>query len=117
MPHVVVENAPDLGAVCRDFAPFAERTEDRILRVADLYLNRSGRAVLLECVAVEKGINRSFFALLTQKNGQITVRLCPTTDPEKTDGVKKLLALIAERVREIVPGSHFGKTNLQEYLT
>lgn len=116
MPHVVIEEAPDLAAVFRDLTPFAERNGEQILRVVDLFLNRSGRAALVECVTIEKGTNRSFFALLAQKESQITVRLCPATDPEKTDGVKRLLALIAVRVQALVPASHFGKTNLQEYL-
>jgi hypothetical protein len=117
MPHVVVENAPDLPALCARLELFTERRDDQILRLLDLYLNRSGRAALLECVVIEKGTTRSFFALLAQKDQQITVRLSPATDPEKTDGVKRLLALIATRVREGAPGSHFGKTNLQDFLT
>jgi len=116
MPHVVIENAPDLAAVVRDLAPFAERRDEQILRLADLYLNRSGRAALLECVVIDKGVAVSFFALLAQKENQITVRLYPLTDPEKTDGVKRLLALIAVRVRDLVPASRFGKTNLEGYL-
>ena len=116
MPHVVIENAPDLGAVFRGLASFAERKDEQILRLADLYLNRAGRVALLECVVIDKGVAVSFFALLAQRENQITVRLHPLTDPEKTEGVKRLLALIAVRVRDLVPGSRFGKTNLQDYL-
>jgi len=116
MPHVVIENAPDLATVFQGLLPFAERKDEQILRVADLYLNRSGRTALLECVVIDKGVAVSFFALLAQRDNQITVRLYPLTDPEKTDGVKRLLALIAVRVRDLVPGSRFGKTNLQDYL-
>ena len=116
MPHVVIENAPDLAAVFRGLAPFAERTDEQILRLGDLYLNRVGRAALLESVVIDKGVAVSFFALLAQREDQITVRLYPLTDPEKTEGVKRLLALIAVRVRDLVPASRFGKTNLQDYL-
>ena len=116
MPDVVIENAPDLGAVFQGLAPFAERTGGQILRLADLYLNRPGRAALLECVVIDMGVAVSFFALLAQREHQITVRLHPLTDPEKTEGVKRLLALIAVRVRDLVPASRFGKTNLQDYL-
>jgi hypothetical protein len=116
MPHVVIENAPELAAVFRGLVPFAERKDEQILRLADLYLNRAGRAALLECVVIDKGVAVSFFALLAQRENQITVRLYPLTDPEKTEGVKRLLALIAVRVHDLVPASHFGKTNLQDYL-
>jgi hypothetical protein len=30
--------------------------------------------------------------------------------------VKRLLALVAQRIRQIVPQSRYGKTNLQEFL-
>ena len=116
MPHVVIEDAPDLAAVFRGLAPFAERTDERILRLADLYLNRAGRAALLDCVVIDKGVAVSFFVLLAQRDTQLTVRLYPLTDPEKTEGVKRLLALIAVRVRDLAPASRFGKTNLQDYL-
>jgi hypothetical protein len=67
MPHVVIENAPDLAAVFRGWCP-----------------SRSGR----------------------------TTRSCGWP----TEGVKRLLALIAVRVRDLVPASRFGKTNLEDYL-
>jgi hypothetical protein len=116
MPHVVIEDAPDLVAVSRGLELFTERAGGQILRLLDVYVNRSGRTALLECVAIEAGTTRSFFALLAQKEKQITVRLSPATDPEKTDGVKRLLAAIAIRVRELAVGSRFGKTNLQDFL-
>ncbi len=116
MPHVVIENAPDLAGVFRGLAPFAERADEQILRLADLYLNRAGRTALLECVVIDKGVAVSFFVLLAQREDQLTVRLYPLTDPEKTEGVKRLLALIAVRVRDLAPASRFGKTNLQDYL-
>lgn len=116
MPHVVIENAPDLVAASRGLEPFTERAGGEILRLLDVYLNRSGHTALLECVVIEAGTTRAFFALLAQKEQQITVRLSPATDPEKTDGVKRLLAAIATRVRAGAPGSRFGKTNLQDFL-
>ena len=53
---------------------------------------------------------------LSQKDRQITVRLLPATDPEKTNGVKRVMALIAKQIHEATVGSRFGKTNLQEFL-
>ena len=45
------------------------------------------------------------------------MRLLPATDPEeKTPAVKRLIALVARRIRQIVPQSRYGKTNLQDFL-
>ena len=60
----------------------------------------------------------TFFVQLSQKHQAITVRLLPATDPEeKTPAVKRLMALVARRIRQIVPRSYYGKTNLQDFLT
>jgi hypothetical protein len=40
----------------------------------------------------------------------------PATDPEKTIGVKRVMALVAKQLHEATGGSRFGKTNLQESL-
>jgi hypothetical protein len=117
MPHVVIEEAPSLADACRALAPFTAREGGEILRLLDVFLNQAGRTALLDCVVIDPGAPaKSFFVQLSQKDRQITVRLLPATDPEKTTGVKKLLATIGKMVRDAVPGSRFGKTNLQEFL-
>jgi hypothetical protein len=45
------------------------------------------------------------------------VRLLPATNPEKTNGVKRLMDLIATQLQESSAGSRFGKTNLADFLT
>ena len=116
MPHVVIEEAPDLVLACQGLKIAAVRNGSEILKVVDVYLNRSGHTALVDSVVVEEGRSRAFFVQLSQKDRQITVRLLPATDPDKTDGVKRLLALIASQLRESTAGSRFGKTNLQEFL-
>lgn len=116
MPHVVIEEALDLGVACRGIELSVTRTGSEILKVIAVYLDRSGHAALVDCVAVEEGRAQSFFVQLSQKDRQITVRLLPATDPEKTVGVKRIMALIARQLREAAVGSRFGKTNLQDFL-
>jgi hypothetical protein len=117
MPHVVLEEALDLGRACQGIELAVARSGAEILKVVDVYLNRSSRTALVDCVVVEEGRSQSFFVQLSQKDRQITVRLLPATDPEKTAGVKRVMALIARQLHEAAGGSRFGKTNLQEYLT
>jgi hypothetical protein len=116
MPHVVIEDAPDLRAACLGVQPSLARTGSDILKVVDTYLNTAGRTALVECLAVEGGKSQAFFVQLSSKGQQITVRLLPATDPEKTDGVKRLMATIAQCVRTTATGSRYGKTNLQDFL-
>jgi hypothetical protein len=116
MPHVVIDEALDLGAACQALRFEALRNGNQILKVVDVYLNRPRHTALVDCIVVEEGRSQSFFVQLNQKDRQITVRLLPATDPEKTAGVKQVIALIARQLHESIPGSRFGKTNLDEFL-
>ena len=116
MPHVVIEQAGDLQALCQNFTPILQRTGAEILKVQEFYLSRSGKDALLEAVAIDQGTASNFFVQLKLHDNAITVRLLPATDPEKTPAVKKVMALVAGFIRKVYPGSRYGKTNLQEYL-
>ena len=116
MPHIVIEEAPDLGIACQGIKSSVVRNGSEILKVVDVYINRSSHTALIDCVVVEEGRSQAFFVQLSQKDRQITVRLLPATDPEKTTGVKRVMALIAMQIQEATVGSRFGKTNLQEFL-
>ncbi len=116
MPHVVVEEAGDLQGLYQAFTPIVQRTGNEILKVQEFYLSKMGNDALLESVAIEEGAARNFFVQLKVHEKAITVRLLPATDPEKTPAVKKVMALVAGFVRTVYPGSHYGKTNLHEYL-
>jgi len=116
MPHVVIEEAGDLQGVYQAFTPIVRREGTDILKVQECYLGRSGKEALLESIAIEQGVASNFFVQLKRHEQAITVRLLPATDPEKTPAVKKVMALVAGFIRTVYPASHYGKTNLQEYL-
>ena len=117
MPHIVVEQAGPLEAVFAALDPFVMADGNLILRVSDVFLNRRRTIMLLEAVVVDKPRSQTFFVQLSQKDQAVTVRLLPATDPEeKTPAVKRLMAQVAHRIRQIVPESRYGKTNLQEFV-
>ncbi|MFT7623382.1 MAG: hypothetical protein ACI9WU_002565 [Myxococcota bacterium] len=116
MPHVVIEEALDLAGACSSIPFESVRNGSEILKIVDVYLNRLNRTALVDCVAVEEGQAQSFFVQLSRKDRQITVRLLPATDPNKTVGVKRIMGTIAKQVHESIAGSRFGKTNLEEFL-
>ena len=116
MPHVVIEEAGDLQSLYQAFTPIIHRAGSEILKVQEFFLARSGKDALLDSVAIENGVACTFFVQLKLHEKAITVRLLPATDPEKTPAVKKVMALVAGFIRNVYPGSRYGKTNLQEYL-
>lgn len=117
MPHVVIEEAGNLEGLYQAFTPMIRRTGNEIFKVQEFYLSRSGKDALLDSVTIDQGVACTFFVQLKSHDKSITVRLLPATDPEKTPAVKKVMALVAEFIRTVYPGSRYGKTNLQEYLT
>ena len=49
------------------------------------------------------------------RDNGLTVRLEPLTDPEKTPGVRRAIAQVAQRLRS-ASGASYGTSNIQEYL-
>ena len=116
MPHVVLEGTICLNDLQGRFSPVMERNGSEILKTVDFYVNHTDNSALLESIVIENGPPKNFFVHLSKKENSLTVRLFPLTDPEKTIGVKKLMGIIAKKIRELFPESEFGKTNLQDFL-
>lgn len=116
MPHIVLENINSTQNAYESITPFSERIDGGILKVSDKYINSSKQSALIESIAVEAGKNQTFFIQLTEKKTSLTVRLLPLTDPEKTPGVKTIMARIAKQIKDSDSSIFYGKTNLDEYL-
>jgi hypothetical protein len=116
MPHIVLENINEVKDAFSAIKPFAEKTEGGILKVIDKYINSAEQVALIEALAIENGRNQNFFVQLSQKQSSLTVRLLPMTDPEKTDGVKTIMAKIAKQIKDRDKNITYGKTNLQDFL-
>ncbi len=115
MPHVVLEGRVTIDDCQARFERFVVREGDLLVKVERFYRERDARSALVETLVVDRGHTQKFFIQLSPKGEGITVRLEPLTDPEKTAGVKRALALIAHRIREAT-GCAYGRTNIEEFL-
>jgi len=115
MPHVVIEGEVSLQTLFDAFEPIEVRSGRDILKATEMYLGRAGHSAFVECIAVE-GRARTFLIVLDRKPTGLTIRLYPPTDPEKTDGVRRLLGLVAARVIRRFPRCTYGATNIEGYL-
>jgi len=116
MPHVVLEQAKLTPELFQMIEPLSLKIDTGILKLREKYINAKGTIVLIESLAIENSKNQSFFIQLSQKNTSLTVRLLPQTDPEKTPGVKVLMARVAKQIKDSSATIIYGKTNLQDYL-
>jgi len=116
MPHIQIVGAATLEQLAERFEPLSGRYGDIICKATAFFLNARDRTALVQSLVVEPRVTRKFYVLLAEKPDGLMVRLDPLTDPEKTEGVKRLLALVADWIRRASPGSAYGTTNLQEFL-
>ncbi len=116
MPHVVIEGSVDPGRLFEELEPVHEAGSHGVRRTGEIFLNRRRDTSLLEAVVVERGLRQRFFVLISRKGAGVTVRLEPSTQPEKTEGVKRLLAAVGRRVRTHFPDTRYGQTNLADCL-
>lgn len=115
MPHVVLEGDITIDEAERRFEPFVHRDGTLIVKAERFYRERESRAALIEMVVVETGHTQKFFIQLSHRDGGLTVRLEPLTDPEKTPGVRRALAQVAHRFVTAC-GARYGKTNIEDDL-
>jgi len=116
MPHVVLEHAQSTLHAFQAIEPITLKIDTGILKLGDKYINAAETIVLIEALAIEQGKTQNFFIQLSQKQANLTVRLLPLTDPEKSPGVKILMATVAKQIKDSNPAISYGKTNLQDYL-
>lgn len=116
MPHVVVERPVKLRDYVAGFRPLAHKEATTVCKATEAYLNSTGTTALVEAVVIEEGLPQKFFVLVSEKPRQATVRLARPDGPERTRGVKRLLALVAKDLLDRSPRAAYGATNIEPFL-
>jgi hypothetical protein len=116
MPHVQIRGEIVFQDIWRRFEPLKLRDPCPI-SVDKPYMKQDGQVLLFHTTVVESGRSQRFYLLVASKPDGVMVRIDPVTDPVKTDGVKRALALLAEWIRSLAPGATYGVTNIGEFLT
>jgi len=120
LPHVVIGGHLDIRRWTESFSQLIEDTDVWKIKFDKVYVERRGFEALLSSVVIEEGHSQSFYVRLSQhqnNNERTTVRLDPLTDPIKTRGVKRSLALLAETLLRNHAGTGVERHNLQGFLT
>jgi hypothetical protein len=119
MPHIVLSGSILLSNVFEHLYKilFKDQKSNIIVRIETYFINQPGDIILAKAVAVDQK-PQSFYIMVMNREDKVTIRLDPTTDPEKTDGVKIALALMAKRIQEIEKAHNLyvSKTNIQEFI-
>ena len=119
MPHIILSGSIPLSNVFEHMYKilFKDQNSNIIVRIEKYFINQPGDIILAKAVAVDQK-PQSFYIMVMNKEDKTTIRLDPITDPEKTDGVKIALALMAKRIQEMEEAHNLyvSKTNIQEFI-
>lgn len=110
----MIEGPVDLAAYAREFEPLLVRSGGDVYRADRVFLEGSGRSALVEMLVVEAGRKQPFYAKISlHDRGSATVRVDPMTHPERSRGVKEIVARLAQDLLARTPGARVGATNLE----
>ncbi|MBZ5587639.1 MAG: hypothetical protein LAO05_03680 [Acidobacteriia bacterium] len=98
MPHVIRSGLADLTAAWRDLPRGPWRWGNALARVEGCYLGRDAATLLVAGVVIEFG--RALHPILLVSHGAETtaVHLWSAVPVERTEGVKRLLAQVAQEL-------------------
>lgn len=116
MPHILLEGPVNLQRFFAEYQPLLSKAAGEILKLQSIFSSQGNDCLLIEALAVEGGPPNRFMIQVTGDARGATVRIYPGTDPEKTPGVKKMLALVARQLKDQDPRICYGNTNLKELL-
>ncbi|MCX8043269.1 MAG: hypothetical protein N3B18_03995 [Desulfobacterota bacterium] len=116
MPHVVLEGAVDLQRFCSEYCPSTHPIAGGLVKLKRAYVSTTADEILIEAVAIEEGHAQRFLVQILVRESRTTVKLYSGIDPEKTEGVKTTVALVARQLKACSPYAHYGATNLGDLL-
>jgi hypothetical protein len=112
----MVEGPCSVERYYADFQPIEQSRAGVVLKARECYLSARRAEALVEAVVIEGRRPQSFFVALSQRKDGVMVKLLLLTDPEKTDGVKSLLAAVGKQLKGQHPDCRYGQTNLHGFL-
>ncbi len=116
MPHAVLNGNVNIDDIFDKVKGVFIRNEHAILKTDTMYISRDKTAILIESLAIEKGVKNNFLTLLNLRKDGVVVRIYPGIEVEKTEGVKSLLSEIAKQLLSVFPQLKLSETNLSDYL-
>jgi hypothetical protein len=114
MPHIVFDKKIDLLDFSKQFNLIFQE-KPILIKVTNIFVDKNNQTGLLPALVISK-IHQQFFIEISTSNTKTTIRLNPLTDPEKTDGVKISMSLLAAQIMDCYPDLKITKTNLSDYL-
>ena len=114
MPHVVFDKIVDLEEFSRQFQLIINK-QSGIIKLEDVFVDKDKSKALVTAIVIDD-LHQDFMIELDAKENTSTLRLFPMTDPQKTDGVKTALGLVAQFVLFMSPNTRILRTNIEQFI-
>ena len=114
MPHVVFDKKIDLEEFSKQFEPIMNK-KSGIIKLMDVFVAKNKNIALIPALVIDD-LHQDFLIELDAKDSTTTLRLFTMTDPEKTNGVKTALGLVACFVLYIYPHARIVRTNIDQFI-
>ncbi|WP_455368119.1 hypothetical protein [[Eubacterium] cellulosolvens] len=117
MPHVVLRGNVNVTDVFKELETFLVRGEKSVLRIANTFIDRDNKSILVESLVIEGSKKTQFFTMISRRKDGVVIRIAPIVEVEKSYGVKKIIAVIATQILAKFPQLSIGETNLSEFFS
>ena len=116
MPHVMISGPVSLEQWHQTFQPVTLRQDGFILKLKDAFINTDKSMLLIEAVVVDGNFSQTFYIVAARRGESVSVHLDALTDPEKNDGVRRLIAMIAHQLKSQDPACRYEQHSLAGFL-
>lgn len=118
MPHVILKGDVKEIDLSEVLFPVAEENEAWRIKIKDVYVEKKNTRALLSTVVVEEDHPQSFYILVAKNEAQaeLSIRLDPSTDPIKTRGVKRSIAVVANSILQARGDLSVARHNINDFL-
>jgi len=86
MPHIVFDKRINLFDFSKKFVPIFQK-DAALIKISSVFIEKNDLSALLPTLVIDK-LHQEFLIELSTHKSKTTIRLYPSTDPEKTDEVK-----------------------------
>jgi len=117
MPHAILKGPVTPEDIWLAFQPVEMAEGSTVFKAQEAFLSADKSQLLLRSLVVERGFAKGFFVKISTAPDGIRVGLDTLASPERTDGVKRLLGLLAWRILQAVPEATVQVTNIGELIT
>ena len=113
---MVIEGKLEVKDIFNQLNSVFVKEDNLIIRTTNFFLSKDETIILIETLVIENRVKNQFFAIISQREDGIVIRIYPGIEVEKTDGVKRSLVELGKQILDKFVETRIGKTNLIEFL-